>query len=87
MFQFLRGIALTIALMANFGAAFAEQRSLSANDMMPHCHEWFKQSNKDALFQGICFGMAVGDDRPARLHEDFRVLALEALQAAWPCKQ
>jgi hypothetical protein len=26
------------------------------------------------------------DDRPQRLHEDFRELALEALRAAWPCK-
>ncbi len=27
------------------------------------------------------------DDRPARLHEEFRGLALEALRAAWPCKK
>jgi hypothetical protein len=27
------------------------------------------------------------DDRPARLHENFKPLALEALQAAWPCKK
>jgi hypothetical protein len=26
------------------------------------------------------------DARPARMHEDFRSLALEALRAAWPCK-
>jgi hypothetical protein len=26
------------------------------------------------------------DERPARLHENFRLLALEALQAVWPCK-
>jgi hypothetical protein len=26
------------------------------------------------------------DDQPARLHETFSVLAREALQAAWPCK-
>ena len=26
------------------------------------------------------------DDQPARLHEQFFVLALEALRAAWPCK-
>lgn len=25
------------------------------------------------------------DDRPSRLHEDFRELALEALRTAWPC--
>jgi hypothetical protein len=27
------------------------------------------------------------DDLPARLHEHFFALALEALRAAWPCKQ
>jgi hypothetical protein len=26
------------------------------------------------------------DSRPARMHDDFRKLALEALKAAWPCK-
>jgi hypothetical protein len=26
------------------------------------------------------------DDRPARLHESFMLLAFEALRAAWPCK-
>jgi hypothetical protein len=25
------------------------------------------------------------DDRPSRIHEDFRELALEALRTAWPC--
>jgi Rap1a immunity proteins len=27
------------------------------------------------------------DARPARVHEDFRLLALEALVDAWPCKR
>jgi Rap1a immunity proteins len=27
------------------------------------------------------------DQRPERLHEQFTVLAYEALKAAWPCKQ
>jgi hypothetical protein len=27
------------------------------------------------------------DDRPARMHEPFIVLAREALRAAWPCKK
>ena len=26
------------------------------------------------------------DDRPARLHEDFKSLAVEAMRASWPCK-
>jgi Ssp1 endopeptidase immunity protein Rap1a len=25
--------------------------------------------------------------RPQRLHEDFRVLAVEAMQEAWPCRK
>jgi hypothetical protein len=27
------------------------------------------------------------DDRPTRMHEDFRELALEALKTAWPCSR
>jgi Rap1a immunity proteins len=27
------------------------------------------------------------DARPARMHEDFRKLALEAIRAAWPCQR
>lgn len=27
------------------------------------------------------------DDRPARMHENFKPLALEALREAWPCKK
>ena len=27
------------------------------------------------------------DSRPARLHEDFIVLTIEALRTAWPCKR
>ena len=27
------------------------------------------------------------DARPARMHEDFRKLAVEAMKAAWPCKR
>jgi Rap1a immunity proteins len=26
------------------------------------------------------------DKRPARMHQDFKILAVEALAAAWPCK-
>ena len=49
--------------------------------------------------QGICYapGVTVSqsirvvvkyiDDRPERLQEDFKILALEALRAAWPCKK
>jgi hypothetical protein len=27
------------------------------------------------------------DDRPTRMHENFKALAIEALRAAWPCKK
>jgi hypothetical protein len=27
------------------------------------------------------------DNHPARMHEDFKKLALEAMRAAWPCQQ
>jgi hypothetical protein len=27
------------------------------------------------------------DNRPARMHEDFKILALEAMKAAWPCQR
>ncbi|WP_409997233.1 Rap1a/Tai family immunity protein [Bradyrhizobium cosmicum] len=27
------------------------------------------------------------DSRPARLHEDFRILALEAMKQSWPCNR
>jgi hypothetical protein len=27
------------------------------------------------------------EDRPARMHENFKALAVEALRAAWPCKK
>jgi Rap1a immunity proteins len=27
------------------------------------------------------------DDRPARMHENFKALAIEALRAAWPCEK
>jgi hypothetical protein len=44
------------------------------------------------LPEGVTFGQAIRvvvkyiDDRPARMHEHFTALALEALQAVWPCK-
>jgi hypothetical protein len=36
--------------------------------------------------QKIRVVVAYIDARPARMHEDFYELALEALRAAWPCK-
>jgi Rap1a immunity proteins len=36
--------------------------------------------------QEIRVVVAYIDARPARMHEDFRGLAIEALRAAWPCK-
>jgi hypothetical protein len=39
MFQFLRGVALSAAVVLNCGAAFAEQDQASANYMMPACRD------------------------------------------------
>jgi Rap1a immunity proteins len=36
--------------------------------------------------QMILVVVAYIDARPARLHDDFKRLALEALRAAWPCR-
>jgi hypothetical protein len=43
--------------------------------------------------KGVTTGQAVAvvvkyiEARPERMHEDFGILALEALTAAWPCKR
>jgi len=43
-------------------------------------------------FESRLFGVCPPDEvtyveaRPERMHEDFRVLAVEAMQKAWPCK-
>ena len=39
------------------------------------------------LGQEVRVIVAYIDARPARLHHDFRLLALEALIDAWPCKR
>jgi hypothetical protein len=36
--------------------------------------------------QGTQVIIAYIEARPQRMHEDFRVLAVEAMQKAWPCK-
>jgi hypothetical protein len=37
--------------------------------------------------QGVRVVVAYIEARPNRMHEDFKVLALEALRAAWPCEK
>jgi hypothetical protein len=37
--------------------------------------------------QGVRVIVKYIDDRPQRLNENFKALAVEALQAAWPCKK
>jgi len=37
--------------------------------------------------QGVIVVVQYIDARPARLHESFKLLVFEALQAAWPCKR
>lgn len=38
------------------------------------------------IAQGIRVVIKYIDDRPERLNENFKTLVLEALRAAWPCK-
>jgi hypothetical protein len=42
---------------------------------------------EDAREQSVRVVVKYIDSRPARMHENFMALALEALQAAWPCKK
>jgi hypothetical protein len=121
MFQFLRGVALSAAVVLNCGAAFAEQDRASANYMMPACRDAASgnfangESHEDLFTIGFCLGIINGinymgtlygicspngvtpqqaarvvvkyiDERPARMNENFKLLAVEALQAAWRCK-
>ncbi|WP_431311186.1 Rap1a/Tai family immunity protein [Methylobacterium nigriterrae] len=36
--------------------------------------------------QGIQVALAYIGRKPERMHEDFRMLAMEAFKAAWPCR-
>jgi len=113
--QFLCSGALIIALIMNYGLAFAEDIN-TANNRIVGCRAYL-QAKAAPTFDfdaGVCSGIVEGvgdktldvcapasatkeqavqvvvqyiDSRPARLHDDFRALALEALRAAWPCKK
>jgi hypothetical protein len=41
----------------------------------------------ETLNQQVKVVISYIEARPARMHEPFRDLALEALRAAWPCSQ
>jgi hypothetical protein len=47
---------------------------------------------KSCMPDGVTTGQAIRvyvrflEQNPARLHEDFRTLAMESFRAAWPCK-
>jgi hypothetical protein len=43
--------------------------------------------NESSIEQAIRVVVAYIDARPARLHENFSLFALEALQQAWPCRR
>jgi hypothetical protein len=49
--------------------------------MASFAHRLARQSSSES--QVI---IAYIEARPQRMHEDFRVLAVEAMQKAWPCK-
>ena len=47
---------------------------------------WVCGPNSTILEQALRIVVQYVDARPARMHERFTTLALEALRAAWPCK-
>ncbi len=77
-------VAAAVFLSASAASA-VEDAILSADQMLPACTAFIADnapSDIDGVFQaGRCIGL-----RPERMHEDFRALAVEAMQKAWPCK-
>src|SRR5215467_6714838 len=52
---------------------------LPAVSMLPACKAFIADVSPRDIY--VLF-----EARPERMHEDFRVLAVEAMQKAWPCK-
>ncbi len=69
--------ALKITKPDAVGASWLKPFRVLCMDIPPH---------KVTLGQEIRVVVAYIEARPARMHEEFEDLALEALQAAWPCK-
>ena len=46
----------------------------------------WRLSTRVTLAQRARVAVTYVEARPERMHEDFRVLAVEAMQKAWPCK-
>jgi len=94
-------VAAAVFLSASAASA-VEDAILSADQMLPACTAFIADnapSDIDGVFQaGRCIGLMQGlgypsrlfgvyvEARPERMHEDFRALAVEAMQKAWPCK-
>jgi hypothetical protein len=87
------------ALGQNWDNPFAGYRlgsvdglAAAANIPESFLQPWAKQSvcldipNGVTGFQMVKVVVAYIDARPARMHENFQTLALEALRNAWPCK-
>jgi hypothetical protein len=62
------------------GIGMIEGVALSAN------YGVFRPPAGAIIKQRIQVIVAYIEARPRRMHEDFRVLAVEAMQKAWPCK-
>jgi hypothetical protein len=73
---FIRGICVGTVSTLAVAAASLER---AAGVCMPE--------GQTTVAQQVRIVAAYIDARPNRLHEDFRVLALEALKDAWPCKR
>jgi hypothetical protein len=110
-------IGLAMLALTATAAHPAEDKHLSANEILPGCKALLGEKILSTDFsQGRCAGILIGlvysariygacvpadapggqllrvavtyiDRQPERWHEDFRLLALEAMKRAWPCKQ
>jgi len=69
------------------GIAFVAALLRGGSDDDPH-RRWLCASSPTEATNGQLVRVVVAyiEARPARMHESFPVLALEALRAAWPCR-
>jgi len=79
------GIVNTIAIMGRYMELSLQRFPLPVDD---YRRQWMciETPIGSTLGQEVRIVVAYIDSHPARMHEDFKFLALEALRAAWPCK-
>jgi hypothetical protein len=68
------------------GISFMGLSVSPSSDPMVHYGYCINVPDEATLVQKVRVVVAYIEARPARMHEDFRYLALIALRTAWPCK-